>query len=233
MKLKDCINLVDESKPNAFSNDAKTGWLNEVEGMVQTEIRHVQPDSEDFVAYHYLEDMTKPLLVEPPHDKLYPLYLTAMIDFANGEYAKYQNSMVMFNAAWDEYAKWYMRNRHTCTQGTYPSQGGGAGGNIGGAGSPGTPGKDGKNGLSAYEIAVKHGFTGTEAQWLASLKGETGPMGPQGPAGLAGPAGQDGEKGDPGDPGVVAVTQAQYDALVSAGTVDAATFYFIVLEGSK
>lgn len=28
--------------------------------------------------------------------------------------------------------------------------------------------------LSAYAIAVKHGFVGTEAEWLASLKGEKG-----------------------------------------------------------
>lgn len=30
------------------------------------------------------------------------------------------------------------------------------------------------NGLSAYEIAVRHGFEGTEEEWLASLKGEKG-----------------------------------------------------------
>lgn len=30
----------------------------------------------------------------------------------------------------------------------------------------------GANGKSAYEIAVEHGFTGTEEQWLASLKGK-------------------------------------------------------------
>lgn len=29
-------------------------------------------------------------------------------------------------------------------------------------------------GLSAYEIAVQNGFTGTETEWLASLKGEPG-----------------------------------------------------------
>ncbi len=29
-------------------------------------------------------------------------------------------------------------------------------------------------GLSAYEIAVNNGFIGTEAEWLASLKGEKG-----------------------------------------------------------
>ena len=30
------------------------------------------------------------------------------------------------------------------------------------------------NGLSAYEIAARHGFEGTEEEWLASLKGEKG-----------------------------------------------------------
>jgi hypothetical protein len=28
----------------------------------------------------------------------------------------------------------------------------------------------GREGLSAYQVAVEHGFIGTEAQWLASLK---------------------------------------------------------------
>ena len=32
-------------------------------------------------------------------------------------------------------------------------------------------GQDGANGKSAYEVAVDNGFEGTEAQWLASLKG--------------------------------------------------------------
>ena len=27
------------------------------------------------------------------------------------------------------------------------------------------------NGLSAYEIAVEHGFSGTEEEWLESLRG--------------------------------------------------------------
>ncbi len=36
------------------------------------------------------------------------------------------------------------------------------------------PGADGK---SAYQIAVDGGYTGTEAQWLASLQGATGPAG--------------------------------------------------------
>ena len=38
MTIQECFDYVDEIKPNAFSNETKTIWLNEVEGMVQTEI---------------------------------------------------------------------------------------------------------------------------------------------------------------------------------------------------
>ena len=32
------------------------------------------------------------------------------------------------------------------------------------------------NGLSAYQIAKENGYTGTETEWLASLKGEAGTL---------------------------------------------------------
>lgn len=44
-------------------------------------------------------------------------------------------------------------------------------------GPQGEAGKDGENGVdgkSAYEIAVEHGFTGSESEWLESLKGKDG-----------------------------------------------------------
>lgn len=55
--------------------------------------------------------------------------------------------------------------------------------------------------LTAYGIAVKHGFKGTEAEWLESLKGETGPAGPEGPKGETGAQGPEGPKGDTGAAG--------------------------------
>lgn len=44
----------------------------------------------------------------------------------------------------------------------------------------------GVDGKSAYEIAKEHGYTGTEEQWLASLKGETGATGKTGKKGADG-----------------------------------------------
>ena len=45
--------------------------------------------------------------MEKPYDRLYLSYLYAMIDFANGEYNKYQNSMQMFNGEFSEFMRWF------------------------------------------------------------------------------------------------------------------------------
>lgn len=39
------------------------------------------------------------------------------------------------------------------------------------------PTEKGDNGKSAYEVAVENGFSGTQADWLASLKGDEGEAG--------------------------------------------------------
>lgn len=49
------------------------------------------------------------MLVPAPYDDIYIKWLEAQIDYANGEYAKYNNSISMYNAAYDAYAKWYNR----------------------------------------------------------------------------------------------------------------------------
>ena len=63
---------------------------------------------------------------------------------------------------------------------------------------------NGKDGSSAYEIAVKNGFSGSESAWLESLRGPQGNAGPQGepgPQGNAGPQGEPGPQGNEGPQG--------------------------------
>ena len=62
-------------------------------------------------------------------------------------------------------------------------------------------GAQGIQGLSAYQVAVQHGFEGTEDEWLISLKGEKGEKGDQGERGPQGPQGQIGPQGPKGDTG--------------------------------
>jgi len=56
----------------------------------------------------------------------------------------------------------------------------GASGENGKNGLNGENGKNGENGLSAYEIAKAGGYTGTEEEWVASLKGNPGTDGKDG-----------------------------------------------------
>ena len=51
----------------------------------------------------------------------------------------------------------------------------------------------GTDGKSAYEIAIEHGFVGTETEWLESLKGVDGKDGVNGEDGLPGRDGIDGK----------------------------------------
>lgn len=60
------------------------------------------------------------------------------------------------------------------------------------------------DGQSAYALAVQLGYTGSEAAWIASLKGATGaqgPQGPTGPKGATGPQGGTGARGPTGPQG--------------------------------
>src|SRR5690606_34698675 len=60
---------------------------------------------------------------------------------------------------------------------------------------------DGLQGASAYDIWLAEGNTGTEADFLRSLKGEKGEQGAQGLQGPQGPKGDRGAKGDTGPQG--------------------------------
>ena len=183
--LKEIIALADELNPNAFSNDIKASWVSEAEHTVLSEIHCLAPgEIQDLFPYEAHKNDR--LTLAPGDDKIYVLYLQAMIDFSNKEYAAYNNDMTFFNESLDTYAKWYVRTHkagEALVSGMY---------------------------LSAYGIAVSHGYAGTEDDWLASLKGEkgdTGATGPQGPkgekgdAGATGPQGPKGEKGDTGATG--------------------------------
>ncbi len=108
MILREVIEYVDGIKPNTFTKEDKTRWINEVEGMVQTNVFLLA--SEEIITYDYENDSEAELLVRPPHDKIYAAYLAAMIDYANGEYNKYQNTYQMFNAHYSELMRWFADN---------------------------------------------------------------------------------------------------------------------------
>ncbi|MEV7501741.1 phage tail protein [Streptomyces sp. NPDC093018] len=72
----------------------------------------------------------------------------------------------------------------------------------------GPEGPRGPAGASAYEVAVAGGFSGTPADWLASLVGPRGATGSTGAQGIQGVPGKDGKDGAPGAPGAPGLVQS-------------------------
>lgn len=129
-------------------------WLNQVEGQILHEIfllalSEITP---------YATTPTEALAAPYPYDGIYLLWMEAQVDFANGEYERYTNTMQRYNVAWNDLA----RHIAKCIRPVY--------------------GRAVEQGyyLSAYGIAKAHGYTGTETEWLASLKGAAGAPGKDG-----------------------------------------------------
>jgi hypothetical protein len=111
------------------------------------------------------------------------------------------------------------------------SIGDGADGSDGADGADGAAGADGEDGLSAYEVALENGFSGTQQQWLDSLVGADGAPGADGSDGADGADGAAGPKGDTGDQGssgIISVTAP----ITNSGTsteanigIDLSTYY--------
>lgn len=95
------------------------------------------------------------LTVKRPHAEIYWLRLVCALHEVNREYAELANMTEHFNAAYTAFVQWWVKTYHPKT---------------GEAGFKGYY-------LSAYAIAQKHGYTGTESDWLASLKGDKGDTG--------------------------------------------------------
>ena len=76
----------------------------------------------------------------------------------------------------------------------------------GATGATGPKGDLGNTGADAYTLAVANGYVGTQAQWIASLKGSTGAQGLKGDTGVQGPQGAQGIPGAVGATGPTGAT---------------------------
>lgn len=112
MKIIEAINRIDSLKHNTYTQNEKVAWLSRLDSMVKRLIIDTHEDGEDitFTGYDDTTDMKTELLVPAPFDEMYLRWLEAQIDYTNGEYDKYNNSILMYQAAYDGYANYYNRN---------------------------------------------------------------------------------------------------------------------------
>ena len=110
MKVREAIDRIDSLKHNTYSNCEKVEWLSLIDGMIKDQIIDTHESDDPVYFYGYTdEDMDAELLVKAPYDVLYSRWLEAQIDYYNGEINRYNNSMVMFQTAYDTYDRFYNR----------------------------------------------------------------------------------------------------------------------------
>lgn len=121
MTINDVLALIDELDANTYDAKTKIGWLSKLDGRVFNNIilthEHdlVNDGTEEgnlieptFSGYKNATLDTE-LLIDDTYSDVYTDYLMAMIAYSNGETERYQNSMIMFNSNYKEYADWYNR----------------------------------------------------------------------------------------------------------------------------
>ena len=111
MTLLEAINRIDVLKPNGYSQAEKIQWLSNLDGIVKREIIDTHEGSEGVTFNGYTEEtsLTTELLVPAPYDDVYLRYLEAQIDYANGEYTKYNNAVEAYNTAYSTFRRYYNR----------------------------------------------------------------------------------------------------------------------------
>ena len=111
MTVKELFDLVDQIRPNAFTEREKLHFLNTIEGKVYREIlEKAEKGAEEFLPFRE-GDEERELAVPIPYTDIYIYYLAAMRDFDNGDAGRYNDTMVLSNTAWNDYAAYY-REKH-------------------------------------------------------------------------------------------------------------------------
>lgn len=114
MTIREAIQETDARKYNTYSQDSKVKWLSRLDGMLRHRIMDAYEGGarEVFPGYGPETPGSTVLLVGAPYDEMYLRWLEAQIDYSNGEYDKYNNSIAMYNAVFDAFAADYHRT-HT------------------------------------------------------------------------------------------------------------------------
>lgn len=112
MTLIEAITQADETNKNQYSRRQKIVWLSRLEAMVKNDVidAHEGSDSVSFSGYGEDTPLGTVLIMPQPYDECYIHWLQAQVYYANEEIDRYNRSMTMFNAMYDDFKSHYKKN---------------------------------------------------------------------------------------------------------------------------
>lgn len=112
MTIDEAIKEIDALKPNAYPEDIKVRWLSRIDGTIQREVIDTHEGGRERQFGGYSEEQLGQgvqLIAPEPYSELYVHYLACQIDLHNAETARYNNSSIVFNTAYQTFTDWYNR----------------------------------------------------------------------------------------------------------------------------
>ena len=111
MTIMDVISRIDETKPNSYSQEEKVKWLSTLDGIIKSEIIDTHKGGEDieYNGYNPEDNLYTELIVKPPYDDIYLRWIESQIDYANGEFDRYNISLAAYNDMYSAFSHHYSR----------------------------------------------------------------------------------------------------------------------------
>jgi len=126
MKVREILAFIMQIRPHAYTDAEMIALLNTIEGRVYTDILQKAEGFEGTFEPFSEGQVERELVVPVPFTDLYTYYLASQIDWMNGDSGRYNDSMVLYNKAWDDYAAYYRANhkpKQTNLRGMIPHRG--------------------------------------------------------------------------------------------------------------
>ncbi len=110
MTINEAIAKIQVMKPSPYDEALLIAWISELDGqLMDTVFRNRSNAPDNNTPYTGETDPTTVLCVPFPYDMIYLHWLSAKIDFANGETDRYSNSMAMYNAYHESFVSSWAR----------------------------------------------------------------------------------------------------------------------------
>ena len=119
MKIMEAIGRLDALKFNTYTQGDKIAWLSKLDNTIKTQIIDTHEGGEGISFAGYTDDtpLETVLLVPAPFDEVYLRWMEAQIDYHNGEYDKFNASIIMYNTAYEAFANYYKREHMPISRG--------------------------------------------------------------------------------------------------------------------
>lgn len=104
MTINELITRVNTEKPNSFQTEDLLKYINAIEAEVAEQLGVA-------AEVYTSDDLGSELLAPSPYDRLYISWLKANIDFANEEYASYENNQAQHIQDFMDFTDYIVRDR--------------------------------------------------------------------------------------------------------------------------